>query len=202
MNVNENQLKPNENKEFQTDNDKPNNKKLKADFISENKNHKKEMNNYIKEKNVKAQEEKKKKKEEKDKKRKLEHEIKKQKENKKIFNEKIIYIIKIKINLFNQLLMNIREIFYSKIISVIRESKIKNSYLLGRIGNIDLSLIIEKIKGIFIKYLPINKNIYALIDSAGNQIIKNDKYFKKENENKKLKKKIMKNKMKIKLKIK
>ena len=200
MNVNENQLKPNENKEFQTDNDKPNNKKLKADFISEDKNHKKEMNNYIKEKNVKAQEEKMKKKEEKDKKRKLEHEIKKQKENKKIFNEKIIYIIKIKINLFNQLLMNIREIFYSKKISANRESKIKNFYLLGRIGNIDLSIIIEKIKGIFVKYLLINKNIYALFDSAGNQIIKNDKYFK--NENKKLKKKIKKNKMKIKLKIK
>ena len=200
MNVNENQLKPNENKEFQTDNDKPNNKKLKADFISEDKNHKKEMNNYIKEK--KAKEEKMKKKEEKDKKRKLEHEIKKQKENKKIFNEKIIYIIKIKINLFNQLLMNIQEIFYSKKISVIKESKIENFYLLGRIGNIDLSIIIEKIKGISIKYLLINKNIYALIDSAGNQIIKNDKYFKKGNENKKLKKKIMKNKMKIKLKIK
>ena len=128
------------------------------------------------------------------------------------FEKENFYDVIIKINLFNELMMDGWEISYSKEkyeqnintklipISLIGESNRGKSYLLGRICNIDLPIgFNEKTEGISVKYLIIDQLNCALIDSAGGQtpIIKdnkNNKYFIKfikdfliEEEEKKLK---------------
>ena len=104
------------------------------------------------------------------------------------FEKENFYDVIIKINLFNELMMDGWEISYSKEkyeqnintklipISMIGESNRGKSYLLGRICNIDLPIgFNEKTEGISVKY--IDQLNCAFIDSAGEgqTIIKDNK---------------------------
>ncbi len=104
------------------------------------------------------------------------------------FEKENFYDVVIKINLFNELMMDGWEISYSKEkyeqnintklipISLIGESNKGKSYLLGRICDLPIGFN-EKTEGISVKYLKFGKLNCAFIDSAGagQTIIKGNK---------------------------
>ncbi len=104
------------------------------------------------------------------------------------FEKENFYDVIIKINLFNELMMDGWEISYSKEkyeqnintklipISLIGESNRGKSYLLGRICDLPIGFN-EKTEGISVKYLNFEKVNCAFIDSAGagQTIIKGNK---------------------------